>query len=295
MRFFSILIVVLVSASPATADVTADASSVIEAMMTTLERGETLELDGEIVLTRKVVCQFYADIGNSPAWTNPASVGRMLDALDDIHNDGLDPQDYHAQALKNLGANDLDDPRELAIRDILLTDALHAMLYHLVFGKADPNSLDADWNIDDLYDQLDPMADEVRQQPGSKNALGQVKFMFPNKHAVYLHDTPSRYNFGRSARAFSSGCIRVENPLELAALLLDDQSGWDPDKIDQVIKGGKRTTVRLSKSLPVLLLYWTAFMGLDGNINFRDDLYGRDAAVLKALDAPPAPHTRHVR
>jgi murein L,D-transpeptidase YcbB/YkuD len=133
----------------------------------------------------------------------------------------------------------------------------------------------------------------VRQQPGPKNALGRVKFMFPNKHAVYLHDTPSRYNFKRTTRAFSSGCIRVENPFELAALLLDDQPSWSRAHIDAVLASGERTTIRLTTPLPVLILYWTAFVDLDGTVHFQDDLYGRDAALLAALKGPVGLHQRH--
>jgi murein L,D-transpeptidase YcbB/YkuD len=550
MRAFLVSFLLLALTVPAAADVASDAVPYIEAMMTTLERGQSLDLDGEQVVVHRIIRNFYADLGNTPAWTNPAAVKQLLAALDDIRDDGLDPDDYHGPFLKAVGVETPTSARTLAVRDVLLTDALNLMLYHLIFGKADPSRLDDDWNINDLHAELDPTSTQVRavanaeffeaissgalgplfsrarpdlalylglrefyaghrkiaedggwpevpggptlregdtdprvaalrrrlvyskdytgenlddprfdkeleaavirfqirhgldddgavgkgtvaalnvpaavradqirlnlerarwvmhhdlggslvlvniaayrvwlirdydflwgarvqvgkpftrtpvftdnmtylefnptwtvpvsianrsilpkvkvdpgylasqdmvlldgkgnevspdtvdwphvtkmpytvrQQPGTKNALGQVKFMFPNKHAVYLHDTPSRHNFGRSARAFSSGCIRVENPLELAALLLDDQPRWDPEKIGKVIESGQRTSVRLSEPLPVLLLYWTAFMSIDGNIHFRDDLYGRDAAVLQALDARPVPHTRHVR
>ena len=133
----------------------------------------------------------------------------------------------------------------------------------------------------------------VRQQPGPDNALGQVKFIFPNSHAVYLHDTNHRENFSRSERAFSSGCIRVENPLDLAALLLDDQPKWTREYIDEVLAGGKLTNVTLSKPLPVLLMYWTAFVGHDGPAYFCNDLYDRDAVVLKNLDGPLHMQSRH--
>ena len=135
----------------------------------------------------------------------------------------------------------------------------------------------------------------VRQNPGSRNALGLVKFIFPNKHAVYLHDTPSRHNFSRTNRAFSSGCIRVENPMELAALLLEGQGSWDRSRIDDVVESGKRTTVHLAEPLPVFLLYWTAFPGRDGKVHFRRDLYDRDPPLLANLREPVRPHARHVR
>jgi len=124
----------------------------------------------------------------------------------------------------------------------------------------------------------------VVQAPGPKNALGLVKFMFPNPHLVYLHDTPSRGLFSRSERTFSSGCVRVENPFDFAALLLDNKPAWSREKIDQVVASGKTTTVHLKAPLPVLLLYWTAWVDEDGLTNFRHDIYGRDGRVLDALD-----------
>jgi murein L,D-transpeptidase YcbB/YkuD len=125
----------------------------------------------------------------------------------------------------------------------------------------------------------------IRQEPGTNNALGQVKFIFPNEHSVYLHDTPSKGLFAHAERAFSHGCIRTENPLDLAALLLDDQ-GWDRARIDDVIKSGKTTRVNLDKPVTIMLLYWTAQADTDGVVHFRKDLYGRDAAIIEGLDQP---------
>jgi L,D-transpeptidase YcbB len=123
----------------------------------------------------------------------------------------------------------------------------------------------------------------LRQDPGPRNALGRVKFIFPNDHAVYLHDTPNQKLFDRSERAFSSGCIRVENALELARLLLSDEAQWHRQAIDKVIESKKTRTVFLPEPIPVLLLYWTAWIGSDGRVNFRHDLYERDKLVQKGL------------
>ena len=124
----------------------------------------------------------------------------------------------------------------------------------------------------------------VRQDPGLDNALGRMKFMFPNKHLVYLHDTPSKDLFERSQRTFSSGCIRVERPLELAELLLDDADNWNREHIQQVLNSGQTHTVFLKEPLPVLLYYWTAEADETGRVQFREDIYGRDRWVLKALE-----------
>ena len=124
----------------------------------------------------------------------------------------------------------------------------------------------------------------IRQQPGPNNALGRVKFIFPNKHAVYLHDTPSKSGFKRAERAFSSGCIRVQNPFHFAELLLADKPGWDRAKIDAVVESRKTTRVNLSKPLTVMLLYWTAAVDNERRVVFKQDIYDRDGAVLVGLD-----------
>jgi len=126
----------------------------------------------------------------------------------------------------------------------------------------------------------------IRQDPGPKNALGQVKFMFPNRHNVYLHDTPSKDLFEHSRRTFSSGCIRVERPLELAERVLADPATWGPAGIRKTVETGKLTNVTLKDSIPVLLLYWTVSIDDKGLVRFSDDVYDRDARVLRALDAP---------
>jgi murein L,D-transpeptidase YcbB/YkuD len=126
----------------------------------------------------------------------------------------------------------------------------------------------------------------LRQQPGPDNALGRVKFMFPNPHSVYLHDTPSKALFEKSERAFSSGCIRIENPLELAELLLEGQDGWDRAALESAIETGTTRTVGLARPVPVLVAYWTTWVDRYGALQHRPDIYGRDAKVAAGLDAP---------
>ena len=124
------------------------------------------------------------------------------------------------------------------------------------------------------------------QRPGPLNALGRMKFMFPNQFAVYLHDTPSRGLFGQPARTFSSGCIRVEDSLGLAELLLASNPGWDRARIEAVIARDETVRVDLDRPMPVRLLYRTADIGADGAVRFRDDVYDRDPPLLAALDRP---------
>jgi murein L,D-transpeptidase YcbB/YkuD len=125
----------------------------------------------------------------------------------------------------------------------------------------------------------------IRQEPGTRNALGQVKFIFPNSHSVYLHDTPSKGLFARTERAFSHGCIRTQNPFDFAEHLLDNQ-GWDRARIDQVIASGKTTRVNLETPVTVMLLYWTADVAEDGTVLFKKDVYGRDAKIIAGLAEP---------
>lgn len=126
---------------------------------------------------------------------------------------------------------------------------------------------------------------QLRQQPGPKNALGRVKFMFPNEHNVYLHDTPSRSLFSRSDRAFSHGCIRLSRPLELAyqVLIAGGVPGWSMDRINAVVATEKNTVVNLANPLPVHITYLTAWVD-DDVVNFRKDVYDQDAKLLAALD-----------
>ncbi len=123
-----------------------------------------------------------------------------------------------------------------------------------------------------------------RQEPGPKNALGRIKFIFPNEHFVFLHDTPSRGLFDRAERTFSSGCVRVEDPMALAELILDQPKDWNIDSLEAVIETKETQRLYLEKTVPVLILYLTAMLDLDGNINFFKDIYGRDERLLEALN-----------
>jgi len=129
----------------------------------------------------------------------------------------------------------------------------------------------------------------LRQNPGPKNALGQVKFMFPNRFNVYLHDTPNRKLFDKTFRSFSSGCVRVHRPIDLAETLLKQKHGWDRARIDAVLTSGKRTVVTLGKPLPIHIIYSTAWLAEDGTIRFYVDFYQRDNKLYQALFGKPVP------
>lgn len=128
----------------------------------------------------------------------------------------------------------------------------------------------------------------LRQDPGLQNALGRIKFMFPNRFSVYLHDTPQHALFEKTVRIFSSGCIRVEKPLALAAYVLQENPDWNQEKIKAAIDMGDNRTIFLKKTIPVHLLYWTAWVEPDGTLHFREDIYKRDELLDRALkEAPP--------
>jgi len=124
----------------------------------------------------------------------------------------------------------------------------------------------------------------LRQAPGPNNALGLIKIMFPNKHLVYLHDTPNKSLFEHKDRTFSSGCVRVEKPFKLAELLLDNPAKWNQETFETIIASKNPHTIKLPKQIPVLLLYWTVAVDQDGTVNFKKDPYGRDKAVLEVLE-----------
>lgn len=126
---------------------------------------------------------------------------------------------------------------------------------------------------------------QLRQDAGPRNALGGIKFMFPNPYSIYLHDTPTRNLFSRSQRTFSSGCIRISNPVELAQYLLKHDPKWTKGRIKSASVSGKQRVVNLPETVPVYLTYWTAWVDEEGQLNFRNDIYRRDQPMVRALYA----------
>ena len=146
-------------------------------------------------------------------------------------------------------------------------------------AEVDPETID--WNS--------PSAKSLvfREDPGDDNSLGKVKFMFPNRYDVYLHDTPSRTLFDKTERAFSSGCIRVQNPLDLAVILLNDPVKWGRPQVDAMVAAKATRTVFISEKPMVYILYFTVWTDENGTVNFRKDIYDRDERLYRALEEPP--------
>jgi len=137
----------------------------------------------------------------------------------------------------------------------------------------------------DVFDQLRAGKLFIRQTPGPKNALGLVKFIFPNDYNVYMHDSPEQELFSKSRRDFSHGCVRLQRPADLAVWVLRDNEGWNADRIHAAMKDGPANQqVNLMHPIPVLILYATVIVSEDGVVHFYDDIYGHDAALEKALE-----------
>ncbi len=127
----------------------------------------------------------------------------------------------------------------------------------------------------------------LRQEPSKMNSLGQVKFMFPNRQSVYIHDTPGKNLFQKQKRAFSSGCVRVQDPLALAEYLIGEQD-WDRKRLETTIEAGRRQVIVLKKSIPVHLVYFTAWVDEGGDVHFREDIYDIDKQFLANAQKGPS-------
>ncbi len=179
-------------------------------------------------------------------------------------------------------------PTKIAVEDIL-----PAIQRDAAFLEKKKISVLADWSKNapqlsaDLIDWQAVDSDffpyKLRQDPGPKNALGRIKFMFPNKFAVYIHDTPQRALFNETLRGFSSGCIRAERPVLLASHLMEQPNGGTSDRLAEALKNGERTFIRLQDPIPVHLLYLTAWIDEQGRMQFRRDIYDRDPPLDAAL------------
>ncbi|MEJ2116041.1 MAG: L,D-transpeptidase family protein, partial [Gammaproteobacteria bacterium] len=136
-----------------------------------------------------------------------------------------------------------------------------------------------DWTIIDP--EIVPL--RIRQDPGKKNALGRVKFVFPNDHKVYLHDTPSRSLFTRNSRALSHGCVRVENPFELAEVLLSNSETWTKEDLHYFTNRTTTKAIKLDQPIPIHITYLTAWADEQNIVHFRPDIYKRDSQVASNL------------
>jgi murein L,D-transpeptidase YcbB/YkuD len=153
-------------------------------------------------------------------------------------------------------------------------------------SKIDPKSIN--W----LQIRPENITFRLQQEPGPSNSLGRIKFIFPNRSEVYLHDTPVRELFQKAKRSSSSGCVRLEKPLKLLKYLFRSGQGWNSEKIIAALNSGKTQILRLPESIPIYFLYWTAWVDDANRLNFRNDIYGRDKLLLEAFkNCRPALHS----
>jgi murein L,D-transpeptidase YcbB/YkuD len=251
----------------------------IDQIRINLERGRwTLhEIKGEFVLVD--VAGFYVTYfrNDEPIWTSRVVVGK----------DQRETPIFRSKITYVVFNPTWTIPPGILVKDKLPVlrrnpGALKAMNIRVLDGSGrEVNPYSVNWN---QYgpSRLPPY--QFVQDPGPNNALGLVKVMFPNPYLVYLHDSPAKSLFEQDQRTFSSGCIRVQKPFELAELVLNDPQ-WNPQSMDAVIATKQTRTVNLKTPVPVLILYWTAQPRPDGQVTFRNDVYGRDPATLAALNS----------
>lgn len=254
----------------------------IEQLRVNLERLRWVarELAGDYLLVDIAGFRAQLFVGGTPAWSARVVVGKRYRTTPEFRARmkylvlnpewSVPPTILREDLLPKL----LRDPNHLGRNAMRLLDRGGA--------EIDPGAVD--WERWRAQPRAFPY--QVVQAPGRGNPLGGIKFMFPNEHSVYLHDTAEPRLFDRPVRAFSSGCIRIELPLALARLLLDDADRWSEEKLAAAIAGGRTQTVPVRRAVPVLLLYFTATADADGMPQFRADLYGRDRPIGTALAAP---------
>jgi murein L,D-transpeptidase YcbB/YkuD len=163
------------------------------------------------------------------------------------------------------------------------TSVLKRNLLRITYGGREVDPATLDWS------RIDVRSLNIYQPPGPDNVLGNVKFVFPNKHAVYMHDTPQKLLFAKSVRAESHGCMRVQNPDQLALALLKHDQGWTATRVASAIQNGHDLHIPLTQKVPAYITYFTAWVNDDGSMSTFGDVYGHDTRIASVLlrNLPP--------
>jgi L,D-transpeptidase YcbB len=252
----------------------------IDQIRLNLERARWIlrDVPKRLVLVNVAAFEIYYFENDAVVWQNRAQVGREFSQTpqyrDDIQYLVLNPTwtvPPGVLANKVLPAAKAD-PNYFKERKLRVIDPER--------GEIDPKEVN--WNNVTAED----FPYVLRQDPGPTNALGAVKFMFPNQYHVYLHDTPNQTGYDARLRAMSWGCVHVFEPLELAEKLIANPARWNLAAIEKQVASKKSETIYLDDPVPVMLLYWTVTVAKGGPVEFIPDIYSRDAAVLRALKQP---------
>lgn len=233
-------------------------------------------LKGDFILVNLPAFKAYYIAGGKNVWEGRTQVGE----------EAKQTPTFRAQARTVVFNPDWTVPKSIVAEEIFPEiqegkDALGSRglkVYDSGGDEVDPGSVD--WGSPEEF------AYTLKQPPGPKNALGRVKILFPNKYSIYLHDTPNKHLFERDTRTFSHGCIRTENVLQLAEMLVRDQ-GWDRGRIEQALASGETVNVQLQHRPNVLIVYWTVTVGATGEVRYAEDIYNLDQPLLNALNASP--------
>ncbi|MCB1512237.1 MAG: L,D-transpeptidase family protein, partial [Hyphomicrobiaceae bacterium] len=175
-------------------------------------------------------------------------------------------------------------PNSIKVKEILPgllkgRDVIGRQGLRVRYGGSDVDPYSIDWASADIRNF------HIYQPPGGSNALGRVKFLFPNSHAVYMHDTPTKYLFKRKVRAFSHGCVRVRDPIRFAEVLLAADKGWTRKDIDRLLRNrDDENPVKLSKKIPVHITYFTAWVDADAKVHLYSDIYSHERLIQMGLD-----------
>ncbi len=207
---------------------------------------QTRVVTGKVTNQTPIFSNEMQSIVVNPSWNVPASI-TMKEMLPNVRRDPSYLSRKGYQVLANVGGK---------------------------YRPVDPSMID--------WSSASARNIQIRQPPGDDNALGSIKFLFPNEHSVYLHDTPSKSLFAKDVRAFSHGCVRVQNPLEFADVILAYQGGWTPQRLRKMV-GGRESWVNLPKRIPIHLVYFTAVVDDAGTLHTLPDIYGYNARVERAL------------
>jgi len=231
-------------------------------------------LEGDFMLVNLPAFKAYLIRGNRNVWESRTQIGQ----------EAMQTPTFRAKIRTIVFNPDWTVPPTILAKEILedmragknTIDRQGLVIYDASNNVVDPSSIDwASATPEDFPYTL-------RQPAGEDNALGKVKFLFPNKYSIYLHDTPSRHLFESDKRTFSHGCIRIENPLELAGQLLEGQ--WDETRIQEAVASDSTRNVALEHPMPILIVYWTVSVGASGEVRYTEDVYHLDSPLLAALD-----------